>query len=384
MTGAGYHSASLTFDAASLGMKTRSLRKYDYIDALRGFAIMGVVLFHAAQWVAPDSEALALAAYQGARGVQLFFIASALTLCLSLRSRGEAESSRLPAFFIRRFFRIAPMFYVAALFYTAYYGDAPRHWAPYGVEWWQLPLTLLFLNGWHPETVNTVVPGGWSVVAEVTFYLCLPMLYARLNTVWAVGWAILASLVLANLAAMGALGALAPLYPESLAYLTKSFVFFWFFAQLPVFLLGILMFHVLSREPAIDRRSALLLLLAAGFLFVALLEPGSYGNLLPEHFQYGLAFCLFILGLHVHPHPWLVNPFTIWIGRLSFSIYLVHFVVLDLLEAHAGFVSRLGGDMGFLLAFLILLASASLVSVSTYFLVEKPGIRLGARMVARL
>ena len=70
-------------------MRILSIKNYDFIDSLRGFAVLGVVLVHSSQWVAPVSEVLQNIASQGARGVQLFYIASALTLCLSMRERGK-------------------------------------------------------------------------------------------------------------------------------------------------------------------------------------------------------------------------------------------------------------------------------------------------------
>ena len=55
-------------------------------------------------------------------------------------------------------------------------------WAPNGVEWYYVPLTALFLNGYHPEMVTSVVPGGWSIVVEMTFYLVLPLLATAIRS----------------------------------------------------------------------------------------------------------------------------------------------------------------------------------------------------------
>ena len=162
-------------------MKNIEIRKYDYIDALRGFAILGVILVHSSQWVAPTSSVLSTIASEGARGVQLFYIASALTLFLSLAARKQQEERANLSFFIRRFFRIAPAFYCAIIIYTAYYGMSVRYWAPNGLEWWYIPLTAFFMHGWHPETITSVVPGGWSIAVEMTFYLFVPYLFFKIE-----------------------------------------------------------------------------------------------------------------------------------------------------------------------------------------------------------
>lgn len=63
---------------------------YRYIDALRGYAILLVMAVHASQ-VAVDWGARTLVD-QGARGVQLFFVASALTLVMSWTSRNDGAA----------------------------------------------------------------------------------------------------------------------------------------------------------------------------------------------------------------------------------------------------------------------------------------------------
>ena len=53
-------------------------RKFAYIDALRGLAIMAVILVHSQGAVAPASPWLQVLTAAGARGVQLFYVASFL------------------------------------------------------------------------------------------------------------------------------------------------------------------------------------------------------------------------------------------------------------------------------------------------------------------
>jgi peptidoglycan/LPS O-acetylase OafA/YrhL len=59
-------------------------KKFDYIDAIRGLAIFMVIVLHTGQYGTSIGSSLTnkiLA--NGARGVQLFFVASAFTLFLS-------------------------------------------------------------------------------------------------------------------------------------------------------------------------------------------------------------------------------------------------------------------------------------------------------------
>ena len=193
------------------------MQRYEYIDALRGYAIFGVIIIHANLMVPGLEWPVMRFAMAGDRGVQLFFVASALTLMISWHGR---DDSTIP-FLVRRFFRITPMFWLAIVFFTAF---TPRHWAPNGIGWPQVFATAAFLHGWHPATINGVVPGGWSIAVEVTFYLAFPVLALLLRSWWSTGLALLLSIVLTRL--------LNPLaaswFSDQPSYLTDQFEFYWF------------------------------------------------------------------------------------------------------------------------------------------------------------
>lgn len=94
------------------------MKKLDYIDALRGLAILGVIMVHTNQYgrsIGPNIFAKITA--MGERGVQLFYLASAFTLFLSFKNRSRKEIFPIRNFFIRRFFRIAPMYYMGIFYY---------------------------------------------------------------------------------------------------------------------------------------------------------------------------------------------------------------------------------------------------------------------------
>lgn len=132
-------------------MKDTKIENFAFVDALRGWAVIGVILVHTYQWIPCSSETLGTIAKRGAFGVQLFYIISAFTLFLSLSRRYFSDTSPFICFFIRRFFRIAPLFYLAILFYSILDGLGPRFWAPNGVGALHIILTALFLHGWMPR-----------------------------------------------------------------------------------------------------------------------------------------------------------------------------------------------------------------------------------------
>jgi peptidoglycan/LPS O-acetylase OafA/YrhL len=367
-------------------MKDIDIKKYDYIDAIRGFAIMGVVLVHSSQWIAPQSGFLLTVSANGQTGVQLFFIASALTLFLSIESRQKQQEEKyIIKFFIRRFFRIAPAFYLAIFAYVMYEGFSPRYWAPNGIEWWYVILTFFFLHGWHPETINSVVPGGWSIAVEMMFYLFVPYIFSKLNGIRITLFAIFVSLIFSKAISTAIIYLLSSYYSANQKYIVSSFGLMWFPSQFPIFLLGILLYHIIKKYPYQNKQTALFLLSLSLFLFISFLTVSTNHSLLPKHFLTGIAFVVFSLSLHYYPWTLLVNNFTILVGRLSFSIYLTHFMVINLLSRvydkfNYGFVVE--GNIGFILAFSVVMCLSICISYITYNIVESSGIKLG-KYIAR-
>src|SRR5258708_32803586 len=94
------------------------IRHFAYIDALRGYAILMVIAVHTSEAFPDLPSSLSKILSQGARGVQLFFVTSALTLSLSWVARQENAAE----FYIRRFFRIAPMFWIAVVVFRCING----------------------------------------------------------------------------------------------------------------------------------------------------------------------------------------------------------------------------------------------------------------------
>ena len=111
--------AVLNQDGKDLGARrSKEPTKYAWIDALRGFAILGVLAHHSFQYVRGMSGPAKFLGGFGKMGVQLFFVASAITLCLSTAKR--AERHPVLSFYVRRYFRIAPLYYLAIIFYALY------------------------------------------------------------------------------------------------------------------------------------------------------------------------------------------------------------------------------------------------------------------------
>ena len=134
------------------------------MDAARGLAILLVIVTHAGAAVSGLPAALAHLVFASQFGVQLFFVASAFTLCVST---GAAPGMRLDwrAFLIKRFFRIAPLYYTGIVVYLLVNcrtnwraGGAFAPSAPYDTV--NILANVAFLHGLYPPANNDIVPGG--------------------------------------------------------------------------------------------------------------------------------------------------------------------------------------------------------------------------------
>lgn len=360
------------------------LQKYAFIDALRGWAILGVIFVHASHWFPPSSVWLHDIASQGARGVQLFFLASALTLFISLDSRRSTEFRPNLNFFIRRFFRIAPLFYLGIVFYFIYFGTEAHFWRPNGFEWWHIAATAGFIHGLHPETFNSIVPGGWSIGVEFIFYLFVPLLFVAIKSLkqalLATIFVLFGSVAFCRLIEYG----VKTLYPETQYYLVESFIFMSFISQLPIFAFGIVNYYLIKKFPQ-DASLKVISKLASIVLVTLLFAIVLYLNgVVAIHIVFGPMFLGFSLLLYFRPLKVFVNFIVRTVGTLSFSMYLTHFVVLYLMKVVFPEGFGLTENIDFFIAFVLITIATAGLSFGTYNLVERPGVRLGKKLVAKL
>jgi peptidoglycan/LPS O-acetylase OafA/YrhL len=110
------------------------VKKYPFIDALRGLAVLAVLFTHSANVAMPIDVTLNWFVQLSANGVQLFYIASSIAICMSWDAKNIAGNSSKFDFYLRRFFRIAPMFYLSIILYLFVDGLSSRYWAPNGIE----------------------------------------------------------------------------------------------------------------------------------------------------------------------------------------------------------------------------------------------------------
>lgn len=159
-----------------------TIKKYDYLDQLRWIAILWVVFTHLyyLQLSFWNNSFLDTLFSIGWMWVPLFFILSAYTLCLSHNSRSKKEKNIFLNFYLRRFFRIYPLFFLISTFVFILFSSLILF---HGLDFvfntdiknWIFHVTFLF--GFFPEYIWSMYLWEWSLFNELIFYICFPCLF---------------------------------------------------------------------------------------------------------------------------------------------------------------------------------------------------------------
>lgn len=355
-----------------------------YIDCLRGYAILLVITCHLAYIFPELPYPVHRIVVAGWFGVQLFFLASCLTLLQSwhseLRRTGTVSVS---AFFIRRFFRIAPAYYLAAALYCVV--DPLRIDYSFG----NIIRSLIFINGLLPVWVtesHSIVPGGWSIGVEFSFYAIFPI-FAYLVTslrraIITFFGAVIFGLI-SNLIAVALLSS--NMSPDALS----KALFFWFPNQLSVFSLGGIVYFLINdygtscRQFLLGRGTFAIFTAALLFCSSAFVPLGRFiGDvpLVPASLAVSMVFMIVILALSNGPSI-LVNRAVATMGKVSFSAYLIHFAILDMEKSFPDIMHThekgYQAILGFAVSWPMTVLLTFILAWLSFKFIEGPGIGLG-------
>lgn len=356
-------------------------KKYDYIDALRGIAVLGTLVVHCSIYdkgINDFGDLFKRITFMGSTGVQLFFLMSALTLYMSFDLKKNVERNRVLNFYLRRFFRIAPLFYLAIIFYLFLNGTGARYWlgSQDSVTAGNILTTFTFTNSINPYWINSIVEGGWSIAIEMVFYLFFPILFKIINTPKRALWALNLSLILSSIFYFYMYNH--PMISDKEIWI--SFCYFSFPSQLPVFMLGINLYFVLKNSVELVSffKTNKIAVIFLALIFIShIIRPH-----LQEHILMSFAFLIIVIVFSQLDFRNKLGKFLSFIGKISFSMYLIHFSILFLMWKLnlLDIIDKQIMNFGLRYAILILLTAG--VSYLTYRFIELPGITLGKKVIA--
>lgn len=325
------------------------------LDAARGLAATCVVLAHSLE-ISNKSLFNQVCRYvmPGIGGVLLFFLISGYVISFSLERVRNVKD-----FIISRCFRIYPLFLTSlVLVYTMFQT---------GVLIWKSPISVNVAAIINVSMVQEFfkVPHlmqlYWSLGFEVIFYVFMGTCLVLGRAERAKNVVVYISILLLILASISLLKGRAiggdRLTPFTLMFLGVAFCAF---RRGDLSKAAIASFSVLG-----------LAAITCQYLVSMHYNPGSLVGV--SQIQTTLAaFILFVVALFIPDR--VVPSALVWLGRISFSLYLMHGLVLRLYQW-----SPL--ELGFPLTFLLIYVVSILVSWATYEWIEKPGIRYGKSLI---
>ncbi len=331
------------------------------LDGLRAASIVPVVWHHCTP--RPLEGALG----RGPLGVDLFFALSGfLITTLLLRERRRTSTVRLGAFFARRSLRLFPLYYLVLALYAGY-----AAWglggSPIGAHFFRcLPFYATYTGNWFSPGVDHPVlfAFSWSLATEEQFYVLWAPALRVLRGHVAPALLMIGLVVVDQLAERGVVLGDAPLAHR----IVTSFA-------TPIGL-GCLVAIALDHDVtgpfvrrALQRVEVRVALLA---LFVASFAIGI--PLLLAHAGFALLVGCAAVEDGSILFAWARRPSVVWVGRVSYGIYLLHVSVIAVV--HRAFPdARESAPFVFALSFPLAIALAS----ATFWLIERPLFGLRAR-----
>jgi peptidoglycan/LPS O-acetylase OafA/YrhL len=349
-------------------------------DALRGIACCGVVLHHMAYFTPEAGGAVyVLARIVLGLGVPLFFMISAFAMSAAYEHK-LSSSNEVRTYVIRRAMRIFPLYLLMLAVYMILQNPIQPDWSLSKTAIVLIfNLTLLF--GLIPSIAHGLVWASWSISVECLFYILYPFIPSRfLKLGILIGLSVAGHFVSFSLSPY--------ISPDSI-----DAPWFWavaWYQYIPFFLLGIAA-YLMQKSYDLNYLSRPLFL--AGFIFISLIFATASFIILgwpfdekhkiitAKYINLLIAFTpllsLTLLVVTVLKPGIVVNRATIFLGKISYSIYLIHpLLVFSLISVYKRSQTTFGDSLisfsiSAFLTFIILIP----LSYLSYKFIEYPFIR---------
>jgi peptidoglycan/LPS O-acetylase OafA/YrhL len=351
-------------------------QKFEGIQALRAIAALAVVLFHTLSTFNQQHSSLPdwinSAIQRGNVGVDLFFVISGFVITLSMRGFKRSGDSSL-SFLIKRFFRIVPAYWVVTIIYIYYFPHVDLH---------LIERSLLLLPSKTSEAPYYGVPVlyvGWSLVYEMYFYLIFGVsLFFGRRSILVVFLYFAVTLVVAPMLSGGAFS----LATNGANSYHHPYVAMATNPMIAEFVYGIgsaLLYRALRRR--FGKTWLALFLSASVVMTLACIAKSQSGFDIIRH---GLPFAGLIVTTALAEDGCLIRVprFAVYLGEISYGIYLVHPVVLLFLARTRPLAN--GPAHIEAIEYGLALVISILVAGWLHRYVEQPCIQIGRRLASRI
>lgn len=297
-----------------------------FLDSLRGIAAVTVVAAHLSGTFKEESFTKALFEPLGRSAVILFFLLSGIALSLALKNKSQFTWQDYAAFLVKRICRIyLPFLAIILLTECLFFSFTPTG-IPSLSTWfnnvgldalqWKVFLENVFMVG---ENVDRIDPVIWSLIVELRISLIFPIFYylvKRKGLKFGIGLTFLAF----------GLGTIV-LFIIDQHFLIGQTIF-----HIGFFIAGILLALHWKAIRTFNKSQKVLIFSVSAVLYLHGYLLAITGIDFPQVFSDGVIGlgCVGILLICYQSQTvqnWLSRPVYLFLGRISFSVYLVHCVV---------------------------------------------------------
>ena len=298
-------------------MQQRSLQYRADIDGLRAIAVLSVTLFHL--------DALGMTG--GYVGVDIFFVISGYLITNILAKAGPGNFS-FGSFYLRRFWRLFPALFsttILTLLAGMYFLNPDRLFellesSAYTIlslanfDYW------LSSGYWGADAKSQPLLHTWSLSVEEQFYLVWPIIVLaalKLRRLFAI-------LIVLFAIALAGSEYMAREYPSAAYFMTPFRVHQFAIGALCIPIVAALQKRTWTSLKDLMFLAGIALSISGCYLFNAETTFPGLASLLPS-----VATCLVICACGQSRFNFLLsNPVAVWFGRVSYSLYLVHWPVI--------------------------------------------------------
>jgi len=300
------------------------VRKLNFIQTLRGISALIVCIHHSRYLVEIENENTILDSIRGSIGVSLFFIISGFIMVFATQNLSDNIIVNVKDFLIKRIIRIVPLFYFVIILYLIIcHSNYLFYFTTYLNNFLKTILFIpLFTESIGPAYGFSFMYVSWSLNYEMLFYIIFALsLFFRKGRYVFIYLFITTSVFIMPLLFKGSFS----FSYETTNNFSCNYLNFISNPILLLFLVGVTMGLVLPKIK-IKPNLALYSLLGSIVIF-----SGYFFKLIPEFIGDELIICSLlvftVLLMDYNAPGYKIPNFMVYLGNISYSLYLLHPIV---------------------------------------------------------
>ncbi len=349
-----------------------------YLDSARGIAALMVLFYHFINWRYEGLMSIKLASFifNGRDAVSFFFVLSGFVLSYKYIVMKEPLDVR--NFFINRFLRLFPAFFVTLFISALYWQSADMHLHRL-YEVFILNKDQFWEEAYLFKTHNKFYVPGWTLVLElsVSFFMPFTITIAKVNRKlipWLIFTYLIISYVINSFFIHFALGLLISCY-----YFEISNTSFkdtkWYKYRVPLIIAAFILYSVRAIDHVSHFGSTYAYL--ADFFQIDFLLYSGFGS-----------FIFLVAMVHSRRLQRVLNIGILrFYGKISYGVYLMHWIVVTVIFEHWDMLLphfQNNNKIAFFSLLAICIVTTTLLASLMHYAVELPFIKMGKKITAKL